>query len=129
MLREAHVKFTRETIDAVTIQSVTDRAIVVGGTAHTRPILLSVDHVVSDWDAGPVADLTATHFEALLEQAPEMVILGTGAASIFPARDLVFAFARRGVGLETMDSAAAARTWNVLAIEGRRVAAVLYPPA
>ncbi len=126
MLREARVKFTRETVDAVTIQSVTPQAIVVGGTAYSSPIVLSHDDGVADWEAGPVDELTATHFDALLDAMPEMVILGTGATGVFPPRELVFAFARRGVGLETMDTAAAARTWNVLATEGRRVAAVLY---
>jgi uncharacterized protein len=38
----------------------------------------------------------------------------------------MFAFARRGIGLEVMDTAAAARTFNVLSTEGRRVAALLY---
>ena len=38
----------------------------------------------------------------------------------------MFAFARRGVGFEVMDTRAAARTFNVLAGENRRVAAVLY---
>jgi len=52
-------------------------------------------------------------------------VVGTGTKNLFPPRDLVFGFARRGVGLEVMDTAAAARTFNVLAGEGRRVAAVL----
>jgi uncharacterized protein len=39
---------------------------------------------------------------------------------------LLFAFARRGIGLESMDTAAAARTFNVLSGEARQVAAVLY---
>ena len=51
---------------------------------------------------------------------------GTGSANVFAPRDLIFAFARRGVGLEVMDTAAAARTFTVLANEGRKVAAVLY---
>ena len=127
MLRDARVKFTRETVDAVTIHSVTTQAIVVGGVAYSRPIVLSLDEAVSEWHAGPVTELTSSQFDAVLEAAPELVIIGTGATSIFPPRELVFAFARHGVGLETMDTAAAARTWNVLATEGRRVAAVLYP--
>ena len=53
-------------------------------------------------------------------------MLGTGASNVFPPRELVFAMARRQVGFETMDTAAAARTFNVLAGEGRRVAALLY---
>ena len=63
---------------------------------------------------------------AVFAEQPDVVLLGTGAANIFPPRELTFAFARRGIGLEVMDTAAAARTFNVLANEGRRVAAVLY---
>lgn len=128
MLRDARVKFTKEIVDKVTVQRVTPQGIVVSGVVYSRPIVLSVDAVVSDWDAGPVAQLTTGHFDALLEASPELVLVGTGATSVFPPRDLMFAFARHGIGLETMDTAAAARTWNVLATEGRRVAAVLYPP-
>ena len=53
-------------------------------------------------------------------------VYGAGARQVFPPRELMFAFARRGVGLEVMDTAAAARTFNVLAGEGRKIAAVLY---
>ena len=53
-------------------------------------------------------------------------MIGTGWAPARPPRELTFAFARKGIGLEVMDTAAAARTFNVLANEGRRVAAVLY---
>ena len=55
-----------------------------------------------------------------------MIVLGTGKRCVFPPRELTFALARRSVGLDVMDSSAAARTFNVLAGEGRRVAAVLY---
>ncbi len=129
MLRDARVKFTKEVVDTVTIQSVTPQGIIVGGVVYSRPVVLSVDAVLSDWDAGPVDELTTSHFDTLIEARPELVLLGTGATGVFPPRDLLFAFARHGIGLETMDTTAAARTWNVLATEGRRVAAVLYPPA
>jgi uncharacterized protein len=44
-----------------------------------------------------------------------------------PNRDLMFAMARSGVGLEFMDTPAGARTFNVLLGEGRSLAAILYP--
>ncbi len=126
MLRDAFVKFTRELAGTVTIQSVTEAAIVVSGDAYSGPVALTPDEVIEDWKPLPIAELTEADFEKLLSRSPELVILGTGASSRFPPRDLVFAFARRGVGLETMDTPAAARTFNVLATEGRQVAAVLY---
>ena len=126
MLREPPVKFIRESTATVTIQSVTTAAIIVNGESYTRPIAVTPDEVVSGWEPRPIAQLAEAHFEELLQQSPELVILGTGFKSVFPPRELVFAFARRGVGLETMDTAAAARTFNVLATERRQVAAVLY---
>jgi uncharacterized protein len=62
----------------------------------------------------------------VVDTKPEIVLLGTGTTNVFPPRELTFAFARNGIGLEVMDTAAAARTFNVLANEGRRVAAILY---
>lgn len=126
MVREARVKFTRELTGTLTIQSVTSAAIIISGDPYSRPVAVTPDEVVSDWVPRPIGDLEEAHFEGLLQRSPELVILGTGATSVFPPRELVFAFARNGVGLETMDTAAAARTFNVLATEGRQVAAVLY---
>jgi len=126
MLREALVKFTRELTGTLTIQTVTTSAIIVGGDSYSEPVALTPDEIIRDWKPRPIAELTEAHFENLLQRAPELVILGTGAMSQFPPRELVFAFARRGIGLETMDTPAAARTFNVLATEGRQVAAVLY---
>jgi len=126
MLREALVKFTRELTGTLTIQAVTNESITVSGDSFSGPVALTPDEIVQDWNPRPVAELTEAHFEDLLRRDPELVILGTGATSQFPPRELMFAFARRGIGLEFMDTPAAARTYNVLATEGRRVAAVLY---
>ena len=59
----------------------------------------------------------------MLALEPEVVLLGSGATQAFPPAAVVAACLRRGVGLETMTNAAAARTFNVLASEGRRVVA------
>lgn len=120
------MKFTRESSGTLTIQGVTDASITVSGTPYTQAIALTPDVVFTDWDPIPVAELTDTTIENLLGQLPEIVLLGTGGTNIYPTRELMFAFARRGIGLEVMDTAAAARTFNVLSTEGRRVAALLY---
>jgi uncharacterized protein len=54
-----------------------------------------------------------------------MLILGTGWRQCLPPRDLMFGLARRGIGLEMMDTPAACRTFNILIAEGRRPAAIL----
>ena len=98
----------------------------MSGETYSEAIAVSPDEVMPGWPAKPVADLVHDDFAVVLDGATEMILLGTGAENIFPPRDLMFAFARRGIGFEVMDTAAAARTFNVLASEGRRVAAVLY---
>ncbi len=130
MVREAQVKFTRELPGTLTIRSVDTDGIRIklgaDDNVWTTAVALTPHEVIEHWQAPAISDLVADHFDELLEYAPELVLLGTGAKGQFPPRDLMFAFARRGVGLEVMDTPAAARTFNVLAGEGRKVAAVLY---
>jgi len=121
------LKFTRDISNALTVRSVADGAIVVGAESYETPIALTPDEVHDTWTRKPVAALGAADFDALVGNDPEVIILGTGSTNIFPPRELVFALARSGIGFEVMDTAAAARTFNVLAGEGRRVVAVLYP--
>ena len=126
MVRDATLKFSREMTGSLIIQRVTETAITINGETYSRSVALTADEVLTDWEPKAVSDLEEGDFETLLAQAPEIVLLGTGATNVFPPRELLFAFARRGIGLETMDTAAAARTFNVLASEGRQVVAVLY---
>ena len=81
------------------------------------------------WSPPPLAQLGTEDLEPLLalEPAPEFLLLGTGAAMAFPPRPLVKALEARGVGIEAMDSRAAARTWGMLRSEGRWIAAGLMP--
>ena len=126
MLRDATLKFSREMTTTLMIQQVTDTAITVNGKPYAQTIALTPDEVLASWAPKPIADLVEADFESLLAKAPEILLLGTGPTNVFPPRDLLFAFARRGIGLESMDTAAAARTFNVLSGEARQVAAVLY---
>jgi len=110
----------------VTIHSVTDGAICIGDKIYRQTIALTADKVFDEWAGKAVTQLTEADFLPLLENNIEVIVLGTGPGNILPHRDLVFALARRGIGLEFMDTPAAARTFNVLVGEGRSVAAVLY---
>lgn len=121
------MKFTRESSATLSIRSVGADGIRIDDQLWSETIALTPEKVVDGWRNVPIAELVEDDFMALLEHAPELIIVGTGTTNLFPPRELTFAFARRGVGLEVMDTAAAARTFNVLAGEGRRVAAVLFP--
>lgn len=110
----------------LTIRSVSDREIRIGDDVYTDTIALTVETVFDDWPAKELSKLAEGDFSRLLHVNPEIIVLGTGASNVFPPRELVFAMARHGIGFEVMDTRAAARTYNVLAGEGRQVAAVLY---
>jgi len=75
--------------------------------------------------AGSFEELGPEHFEALAQLQVEVVIFGSGGRIRFPRPDWVAALARHRIGIETMDTPAACRTYNILAQEGRDVAVAL----
>ncbi|MBD8880963.1 MULTISPECIES: Mth938-like domain-containing protein [Rhodanobacter] len=89
----------------------------------TDSFLLAPDQAVEHWPVHEIGSLGAEHVETLLALQPELVLLGTGSRQAFPPAAFMAGFLRKGIGLEAMDNAAAARTYNLLAGEGRRVVA------
>jgi uncharacterized protein len=85
--------------------------------------LLSPDRLVEDWRPRAVEDLQPDDMQPLLALEPAVVLLGSGATLRFPAQAVLAVLLTRGIGVEVMDNAAAARTFNLLAGEGRRVVA------
>lgn len=93
-----------------------------------RSLLVSATRIVEDFPVRQPDQLDGTAVESILTLQPEVVLLGTGARAVFPPQAVLAQFLKRGIGLETMDSSAAARTFNVLAGEGRNVVAVFLLP-
>ena len=91
-----------------------------------RAVLLTPERAVA-WDPPGLAALGVADLGPVLDlsPSPEFVILGTGAAMAFPPRALAAALEARGIGVEAMDSRAAARTWGVLRAEDRWIAAAI----
>lgn len=77
------------------------------------------------WGVESIEGLTAEHFTRLLALKPELVIFGSGTRLSFVRPALLRGLIDAGIGVETMDTPAACRTFNVLASEGRVVAAAL----
>jgi uncharacterized protein len=78
-----------------------------------------------DWPCEAITSLNSQHLDALLAVKPELVVLGSGSKLRFAHPSHAAALAGHGIGLETMDTAAACRTFNILAGEGRHVLAAL----
>ena len=85
--------------------------------------VISPERLVEDWPVRDATALDASLLEPLFAMNPELVVLGTGATQVFPPPAILAAFLTRGLGIEVMTNAAAARTYSVLAGEGRRVVA------
>ncbi|SEN33086.1 Uncharacterized conserved protein, contains Mth938-like domain [Duganella sp. CF517] len=77
------------------------------------------------WPAPTFEALTAEHFDIIGADAPDVVILGTGARQRFIHPRLTAALTMRRIGVECMDSQAACRTYNILMGEGRKVTLAL----
>lgn len=111
------------------VRRVDARSITLADRVLDRSFLLTPAKVFEQWPVEAAASLDASQVAALLELRPEVVILGTGPQQVFPAAAFMAGFLRQGVGVEVMDNAAAARTYNLLAGEGRRVVAGFILPA
>ena len=90
-----------------------------------RSVIVTPDQLLTDWPPQTFADLEEQHFAAIMALGPEIVLLGTGDRQRFPRPKLTQSLLAQGVGVEIMDTAAACRTYNVIMLEDRRVAAAL----
>lgn len=97
----------------------------VGVREYRENVAMTPETIATGWTRGGFDDLDERDFTALLEFAPEIVLLGTGATLRFPHPRLLRALTDANIGVEVMDTAAACRTFNILAAEGRKVAVAL----
>ena len=109
------------------VQGFSGRGFSIDGTVY-EGVLLTPERAEA-WEAPEVAALELASIEPLLalEPAPEFMILGTGAGIAFPPRALIRELEARGIGVEVMDSRAAARTWGMLRGEQRWIVAAIMP--
>jgi uncharacterized protein len=97
----------------------------VAGERLHHSLVLHSDGRRRPWGPARFEDLGAADFSPLAQDSPELVVFGSGERLRFPRPAWVRALIEAGVGVETMDTAAACRTYNILAGEGRRVVAAL----
>ena len=99
--------------------------ITVGAETYGSSLILTPNRVIPDWNRTDFDALTADDFQPVVDLNPELVLLGTGPRMAFPKPAVTQPLIQRAIGLEVMDTAAACRTYNILAAEGRNVAACL----
>jgi len=124
------MKFQPDTLAGVNVLSRHEPGRVwVNGQVWDRSVMVPARGLVRAWGANRLDALTAADFDALADapapQRPEVVIFGSGTRLRFVPPALLQRLYAQRIGVETMDTGAACRTYNVLAAEGRAVVAAL----
>ena len=113
--------------DAPTIDAYGQGGFRLSGRRHEGSVLILED-LARPWSVTALADLTVESLQPVLDAgraSVEFLLLGVGPANARPPRAVREALLRAGLGLEFMDTPAAAQLYNVLTSEGRRLAAAL----
>jgi len=95
------------------------------GEKIERSVIIGSRGELIDWHCGRFEDLSSEHFDQLASYHPELVLFGSGSRLRFPPPAFLRTLMAQRIGLETMDTLAACRTYNILAGEGRHVMAAL----
>lgn len=111
------------------IRSVSDEGVRIGDSVYPGPLIVAAEAIIDDWPPARLEDLEDEHLGVVLALEPEVVLLGTGATQQFLHPSRLAPIYRAGIGVEIMTTAAACRTYNILAAEERRVVAALLPNA
>lgn len=111
------------------LRSANGASAVVNDRRLNSSFVIAPDTLVEDWPVREASALGTADLGAILALEPELVLLGTGPRQVFPPAEVMAACLSRGIGLESMANDSAARTYHVLAGEGRRVVAGFIFPA
>jgi len=91
-------------------------------------VIVSADRVITGWAVTSAQAIDVDALGPALELDPEIILVGTGPDVLLPNIGLMRSLAERSIGLETMTTPAACRTFNVLLNEHRRVVVALFNP-
>lgn len=124
-LISATMQLDRETGSGNIIKSYSAGELRINDAIFTNHVIVSADDIIENWSPAIISELSIADFSAAIRSRPELIIFGTGIEQIFPPATVMTEILRQGIGFEVMDTAAACRTFNVLAGERRRIAAAL----
>jgi uncharacterized protein len=107
------------------IQSYTEDSFTINHECINSNIIISANKLIQNWPPQAIADLAVQHLEEIINQEPEIVLFGTGNHLIFPDPLIISTLTSRQIGVESMDTGAACRCFNLLQNDGRNVVAAL----
>ncbi|MGZ5201449.1 MAG: Mth938-like domain-containing protein [Telluria sp.] len=108
-----------------TVTGYDESGVEINAQRYDYSVLVMPETPPRAWPVTRFEDLAEEHFAIIEQDQPDVVILGTGERQRFVHPKLIKAFLARRVGVESMDSHAACRTYNILMGEGRKVTLAL----
>ena len=121
------MQLTREApADRQLIQSYNPGQFRVNGMTFHGPVIVSAAAALP-WNATSVSTLTLDSFAPLRDMKVDVCLLGCGAKMDRLPKALRDALKEEGLNVEPMDTGSACRTYNMLVVEGRKIAAALIP--
>ena len=119
------MKFQPDKSDLPSIRGYGPGWVSIDGERVSHSVVLGSRGQRLAWQCDQFEALSAAHFARLADLEPELVIFGSGERIRFPQPSWLEALYAKRIGLETMDTLSACRTYNILAGEGRNVVAAL----
>ena len=106
------------------ISSYSAASFTVNEKQHTESFLITPTTLRS-WDIRNIADI-ALSLEDIISYAPDTLIIGTGAKTVMLGPDKLQELIKHKISYEIMSSAAAAKTYNILAMDNRNILAAIF---
>lgn len=122
------MEIARESAEPNVIRAWEPGRVRVGGRWVEGHVIISADHLITDWSIASAETIGIEALRPAIALSPEIILIGTGRDVLLPNVDLMRSLAAESIGLETMTTPAACRTFNVLLNEHRRVVAALFNP-
>lgn len=119
------MKLQAEKFDVQTITGYGPGWLAVDKQNYTHSLIVGARGLLQPWECRSFEELAPAHFEALVQLDAEVIILGSGSRNRFVPAAWLKPLMQKRLGLETMDTQGACRTYNILAGEGRNVIAAL----
>ncbi len=95
---------------------------------YQQSFIISPESLVHPWSVTEVSHLNEATLSSVFKNRPEIMIIGTGDTLILPEPKIIALFAQHQIGLETMNTSAACRTYGILVAEGRKTTAgIIFP--
>lgn len=119
------MKLVQDHFDAKNfINAFNDSTVTVADKIINKSVIITPNEIIG-WDVKQVEQLSVDDWLPVLDHHPEILLLSTGLQHKIIPHSVLMPLYQQHIGIETMNFASACRTYNILAMENRKVAVAL----